>query len=156
MFFNIHSSYVAKRIFPRTLAHPLPALFLSIPHCFFLFSFTFINSSFPCLVLNFLSNLLSLILRGLIPQKESIGFRNCLSILHFLQLKLDLITRYFDYWDSWTTMAWSHIWLLLLKLWKRMGEQFLEGHGFHFIFTCKFYPFEQVNRVDVGHSFELK
>ena len=147
MSFNLHSSYDAKRIFPRTLAHPLPALFLSIPHCFFLFSFTFINSSVPCLVLNFLSNLLSFILRGLIPQKESIGFRNCPSILPFLQLMLDIITRYSDDWDSWTTLVWSHIWLLLLKLWKWMGDQFHKGHGFHSFFTCKFYHFEQIKWV---------
>ena len=80
----------------------------------------------------------------MIPQRESIGFRNCPSILPFLQLKLDLITRYSDYWDSWTTLVWSHIWILLLKLCKRIGKKFLEGHGFHFIYTFKFYPFELV------------
>ena len=91
----------------------------------------------------------------MIPQRESIGFRNCPSILPFLQLKLDLITRYSDNWDSWTTLVWSHIWLLLLKLCKWMGDQFHEGHGFHSFFTCKFYPFEQIKWVDVGCTFFL-
>ena len=34
-----------------------------------------------------------------------------------------------------------------------MGDQFLEGHGFHSFFTCKFYPFEQIKWVDVVCTF---
>ena len=133
---------------PFACSFPLHSSILSP---LFIHFYQFICSlSYP----QFFSNLVCLVLRGMIPQRESIGFRNCPSILPFLQLKLDLITRYSDYWYSWTTLVWSHIWLLLLKLCKRIGEKFLEGHGFHSFFTCKFYPFEQVKRVDIGHSFE--